>query len=259
MITSTSNAQVKQIIALQSKRSERRRQRQFVIEGVNLVNDALTEGVPIAQVYYTEDFSQSSEGYGLLEEVGRAGASLIPVNPAVMRAMSDTETPQGILAVLPATFSSIPSSPNFVLVVDGISNPGNLGTLMRSAAAARVPLLIATPGTVDLLNPKVLRGAMGAHFRLPFHELAWDEVTALLVDHTIYLADSNAGEPYYAVDWCSSCALIVSEEAHGPSQEAKQTAHQIVTIPMPGSMESLNVAMAGTVLLFEMVRQRTAR
>ncbi|NDJ54017.1 MAG: RNA methyltransferase [Chloroflexi bacterium] len=255
MITSLSNDRVKRVRALQSRRSARRKVNQFVIEGSRLLDEAVKANIPIVEVYYTESFAESDDGVSLLEAVSVQGAAALSVDEAVMIDMSDTKTPQGILAVLPFLALPAPDQTAFALIVDGISDPGNLGTIMRSAVAAGVPLMITTSGTVDLYNPKVLRGAMGAHFYLATQQLSWPGIANRLDQHAIFVADSYEGAAYYQIDWTQPCALIVSEEAHGASQEARATAHAAITIPMIGPVDSLNVAMASSVLLFERVRQ----
>lgn len=259
MITSTTNSRIKHVIGLQSRRHARRKANQFVIEGVRLIREAAVTSVPVEQVFYTPTFASSPDSPALLDQLSQRGAVLMAVDDAVMAAMSDTETPQGILAVLPLLSLEPPEDTTFALVVDGVSNPGNLGTLMRSAAAAGVQLMIITAGTVDPTNPKVVRSAMGAHFRLPIQQLSWEGVASRLSGHTLFLASISSGAPYYDVDWNQPCALIVSEEAHGPSEGALRQAHAFVTIPMPGRTESLNVAMATSILIFEMVRQRALK
>ncbi|HEC21612.1 MAG TPA: RNA methyltransferase [Chloroflexi bacterium] len=257
MITSLNNERVKRVRALQSKRQARRKANRFVLEGPRLAREALLAGAPVEEVFYTEEFAAAPEGASLLGELGQRGATLLLVAGPVMQAMSDTQTPQGILAVLPIVGPEAPSDFSYALVIDGVRDPGNMGGIMRTAAAAGVPLMIVTGGTVDLTNPKVVRSAMGAHFRLPVQYLSWEGIMSRLADHAIFLAEAGHGAPYFQVDWTQRCALIVSEEAHGPSERARQAAHAPVTIPMPGQMESLNVAIATGILLFEMVRQRS--
>lgn len=257
MITSPSNERVKRVRALQQKRRARLKAARFVIEGTNLIREAVVTGTAVEEVFYTEAFAGSPEGISLLEDLSRLGASFHVVDDPVMQVMSDTVTPQGILAVLPTPQLSPPDDLPFALIIDRIADPGNMGTVMRAAAGAGVPLMIVTTGTVDLTNPKVIRSAMGAHFRLPVRHLSWEGIAHHLAEHVIFLAESSSGAPYFNVDWRQRCALIVSDEAHGPSEEARQLAHAYVTIPMPGGIESLNVATATGILLFEMVRQRT--
>lgn len=255
MITSLSNERVKEVKALQAKRRAREKARRFVIEGTRLVREAADSPAQIIEVFYTEDFATSAEGQPLIDALSARGPSLSAVSEAVMQAMSDTETPQGILAVAAVPELPSPADFSFALVCDAISDPGNLGTIMRAAASAAVPQLIVSGGTVDPYNPKVVRAAMGAHFRLPIQQLSWPGIEERLAGRAIFLADIGTGAAYHDVDWTQPCALIVSDEARGPGEEARRLAHARVTIPMPGGMESLNVAMATTVLLFEWVRQ----
>jgi TrmH family RNA methyltransferase len=256
MISSTSNERVKRIISLQTRRHARRKANELVIEGTRLVREALLARMPVSEVFYTTEYAADADGQQLLDGLSGLGAMLSGVSSPVMQAMSDTQTPQGILAALPVPALEPPDNPDFALVVDAVADPGNLGTIMRTAAAAGVPLMIITSGTVDPTNPKVVRSAMGAHFRLPIRHLSWPGIAGLLSQHVIFMAGIGGGAPHYQVDWTQPCALVVSGEAHGPSDEARRTAHAYVTIPMPGGMESLNVAMAAGILLFEMVRQR---
>jgi len=255
MITSLDNERVKRVRALQSRSRTRQKEEHFVIEGPKLVEEAAS-GAPIDEVFYSETFASSPDGRTLLDQLSTQGASLMVVDDPVLAAMSDTRTPQGILAVLPFLKLLPPEESTFALIIDRISDPGNMGTIMRAAAAAGVPLMYMTAGTVDLTNPKVIRSGMGAHFHLPVRYASWEGIANQLSDHVIFLAEVSGGAPYFKVDWSQPCALIVSEEGHGASKEAERIAHARVTIPMPGGFESLNVAMATSILLFEMVRQR---
>lgn len=255
MITSLSNDRVKQVVALQSRRQARYKAGRFVVEGHRLLQETLLANIPAEEVFYTDAYASAPDALALLDGLSGLGAMLTQVDDSVMQAMADTETPQGIVGVLPLLELPIADELNFVLVVDAVSDPGNMGTIMRAAAAAGVQLLVTTAGTVDVFNPKVVRSAMGAHFRLPIRHRSWEGVATLLDGCVMFLASSAGGAPYYDVDWTQRSALIVSDEAHGASPEALQTAHAHLTIPMPGGMESLNVAMATSILLFERVRQ----
>ncbi len=259
MITSPNNERVKAVRALQTRRRAREKAGRFVVEGARLLREAIRVGARVAEVFYTEAYAASPEGRDLLGALSERGAFLAAVDERVMVEMSDTQTPQGVLAVLPLPRLEPPEDVSFALVVDAVSDPGNLGTIMRAAASAGVPLLIAASGTVDLTNPKVVRSAMGAHFRLPVERLSWEGIAARLEGRAIFLADVGTGVPYTRVDWTQPCALIVGGEARGPGDAAARLAHARVTIPMPGGMESLNVAMAASILLFEAVRQRSER
>jgi RNA methyltransferase, TrmH family len=256
MITSLDNERVKRVKALQSRSRARRNDERFVIEGLKLVQEAVNAEAEVDEAFYTEDFAGTDEGRAMLDRLSGLGASLMAVDDPVMKAMSDTPAPQGVLAVLPTLKLEAPEDATFALIIDGVSDPGNMGTIMRAAAAAGVPVMYIAAGAVDITNPKVLRSGMGAHFRLPVKYASWDGIANQLEDHVIFLAEAEGGAPYFNVDWTQPSALIVSEEAHGASADAIRIAHARITIPMPGGMESLNVAMATSVMLFEMVRQR---
>jgi TrmH family RNA methyltransferase len=174
-----------------------------------------------------------------------------------MKALADTVSPQGVLSVVPFVELAPPPSLSLGLVVDRLRDPGNLGSIFRSANAAGVEQVILAPKTVDPYNPKVVRGAMGAHFRLPIVALSWPEIAETLVGVRVLLADVRAERAYYEVDWTQPSALIVGGEAHGASPEAAGLAAATITIPMHGGAESLNAAMAASVILFEAARQRS--
>ncbi|MFQ6014566.1 MAG: TrmH family RNA methyltransferase [Anaerolineae bacterium] len=253
MITSTANEKVKYARSL-LRRRVRQQERHFVIEGARLIQEALRAGVQPALVFYVRAWAEDPDK-------GRLLASLTTnsflVSEGVMKFLSPTVTPQGLLAVLPFVEIPLPHELSLVLVVDGLRDPGNLGTILRSAEAAGVDEVITTHGTVDLYNPKVVRGAMGAHFRLPVAtDQSWSEIEEKLKGWPVVLADPGAAKPYYEVDWTVPTALIIGGEAYGPGAEATRLADAAVTIPMHGATESLNAAMAASIILFEAARQR---
>lgn len=222
-------------------------------EGANLAREIVASQTPIESVFYTESFATNN--IDLLDSLSGLTNAMLPVSDPVMTSMSGTRTPQGVMAVLPFLKLDPPSNMPFALVIDRVSDPGNMGAVMRAAAGAGVPLMMVTAGTVDLTNPKVVRSAVGAHFRLPIQYLSWEGIASRLSNHVIFLADPSGGAPYHQVDWTQPCALIVSDEAHGPGDEARRLAHAQVTIPMPGGIESLNLATAASILIFEWARQ----
>ncbi len=255
-ITSTANKKVKYVRSLYRRRV-RHRERHFVIEGLRLVEEALKAGVVPALAFFTPDLSDSQRGRELLAVIEDLPGECFVVTDKVMRALSDTVSPQGILAVVPFLELPLPENPWLVLVVDRVRDPGNLGTILRSAEAAGASQVILTPTTVDVYSPKVVRGAMGAHFYLPIATgVSWSEMAEALEDRQILLAEAKGDKIYYEVDWTKPSALIVSSEAEGASQEAKRLATERIVIPMQGKAESLNVAVAASVILFEAARQR---
>jgi len=160
-----------------------------------------------------------------------------------------------------AAANSIFNLQSLCLICDRISDPGNLGTLLRTSAAANVDAVLLSPDTVEAFNPKVVRAGMGAHFHLPIDSLSWAEIKERTTNLKIYLADAQHGirtKQYDLVNWVQPCALIISSEADGASDEAKAIAQESVYIPMQRNVESLNAAVAGSIILFEAVRQRKA-
>jgi len=258
VITSPANQHVKRIRSLASDRHERRRERMLVLEGVRLVADALESGATLTLTLYAPDQLQlTPAGAALLQKLRYLPASY-EATPQVVAAASDTVHPQGVVAL--ASWPRVaPGKPGLLLVIDAVQDPGNLGTLLRSAEAVGVAQVLCSVGTVDLYAPKVVRSAMGAHFRLAMEQdLSWDAIGERLasVDH-VYAADPEARMPYYAADWRQPSALLVGNEAHGLSDAARRLATKQIAIPMRGGTESLNVAVAASVILFEALRQRT--
>lgn len=257
MITSTQNPKLKLVRGLLGGPKERRETGAFVAEGVRLVEEALAAGWPFRFALYSPELTR--RGHELVDKLSAAGVDLEPVSENLMQTISETETSQGILAVLSLTNLPIPNLPTFILIPDSIRDPGNLGSLLRTAAAAGVQAVFLPPETTDAFAPKVVRAGMGAHFRLPIISLSWDEIRRIAdsLDLTLYMAEAEGEQTGWEADFRRPLALIVGGEAEGASQEARKSANRQVRIPMPGSAESLNAAIAGAILMFEIVRQRT--
>jgi RNA methyltransferase, TrmH family len=253
MITSTHNPRIQWVRKLQEHPPLRQSEGVFVIEGVRLVEEAVRAGWQPSLVLYTPDLSQRG-----LEIIRSLSSSILEeVSPAVMRSASDTQTPQGLLAVMVQRVLPLPAALDFVLVLDAIRDPGNLGTILRTAVAAGTQGVILAPDCVAPFSPKVLRSAMGAHFRLPVLVLEWSEIEALLDPGVkIYLSDVGDSLLYTQVDFRSPAALIIGGEAQGAGTEAHRLAQERIHIPMAPGVESLNAAAAAAVLMFEVVRQR---
>lgn len=255
MITSSQNQKIKLVHALQGRSRERHEQSAFLAEGVRLVEEALATSWPFRFALYSGGLS--GRGQKLVEKIKGTGCEVEEVAPNLLQSISETETAQGIVAVLSLVDLPMPASPNFLLILDQIRDPGNIGTLIRTAAAAGVQAIILSPETTDAFAPKVVRAGMGAHFRLPIYTLDWQEIQRICkqANLQVFLADM-AGQSCWKTDLSAPLALIVGGEAKGASQEAKKMANTFVRIPMPGRLESLNAAVAGAVLMFEVIRQR---
>lgn len=259
MITSSKNPKIQWVRSLQSRSRQRHDAGAFVIEGVRLVEEALAAGYKAQLVLYSDDLNP--RGHNLVKTFESQGASVDHVSPKVMRAASDTDTPQGILVVLPLLSKPPHGALNLVLIPEAVRDPGNLGTMLRTAEAAGVDSVFLPGGTVDAYAPKVLRAAMGAHFRLPIINAKWETIRSRISSESlkVFLADANDGEVYTQADLSGPLALVVSGETEGPSNEALDLTDVHLHIPMPGGAESLNVAIAAGILLFEVVRQRSLR
>jgi len=259
VITSTKNPKIKEIRALQSRARTRREIGAFVVEGVRLAEEAVAAGWMPKLCLYTGDIRE--RGMALVSRLKEQDAPIEEVAPHVMEAASDTQSPQGILLVLPMQSLTLPEKLDFMLIADQVRDPGNLGTLLRSAAAAGVQAVVLSGKCVDVFSPKVLRGAMGAHFRIPILTLGYDEIRAIGEKHQLNLMVAAAGQGavYSEADFHQPMALVIGGEAEGHSPSLRETADGFIHIPMPGGSESLNTAAAGAIILFEIVRQRKIR
>jgi len=272
LISSPSNKRIQWLHSLHQAKG-RQEAGAFLLEGPHLLEAALDAHVrPLLIVYDPEDMSRSEEGVRLMGRIGQAAASAVEVltaTPAAIERASETRTPQGLVAAV-ALEDVAPEKVRarrrgrmrpIVLVVDSLSDPGNLGTLLRTALAADADEALLSAGCTDPSAPKVVRAGAGAHFLLPIRAgLAWEEIAKRLrgspAVHQILLAEADATTPYFAADLAARTGLIVSNEAHGPSAGASKLATKRIAIPMYNKVESLNAAVAGSVILFEAARQR---
>jgi len=233
---------------------ERREANAFAVEGVRLVEEAVNAGCKFQFALYSDGLSE--RGNNLLNRLKAKNIEVDEVAGDLLQKLSDTETPQGILGVLEFNPLSIPEHLDFVLIPDQIRDPGNLGTLLRSAAATSVQAILFPPETTDAFAPKVLRAGTGAHFHMPIQSLTWEEIKTQTNGMDIYIADMD-GTSCWEIDLHKPLALVIGGEAEGASDEANRLANGKICIPMAGNVESLNAGVAGSVLMFEVVRQRT--
>ncbi len=255
VIASSSNPGIKMVRSLQ-RRKYRQQERAFIVEGVRAVNDVLATGMSPASLYLREDVDPLAVP-DLPDDV-----PVRHVTRQVFDVLTDTAHPQGVLAVVPmldeAELPDVATHP-LVMILDGVRDPGNMGTLIRSAAGAGVDHVVIGPECVDVYHPRAVRAAMGAHFRIPFSHLAWDDLAPYLANFDVVgVADAHGETEYDIVGWTSSAAMIVGGEAFGPSSRAYDSATLRVSIPLSNGVESLNAGVAGSLLAFEAARQRRA-
>ena len=260
VITSRQNPKIKWIKSLTAHRQERDRSNTFVVEGVRLIEEAYNSGFIPELVLFSKNLS--SRGSQLVDKYKQKSQEVYEISQDVLNSISDTENSQGLMAVFQKKQLPIPPDADFILVADGIHDPGNLGTILRTAHAAGTQAVILTPGSVDVFSPKVLRAGMGAHFYLPIHILEWDQITERFNQisgqaMSYYLATSDNGKAYWKPDFNKPTAIIIGSEADGASIWAHQIANEYLTIPISQNTESLNAAIAAGIILFEVVRQRS--
>lgn len=261
MIRSLQNEQVKYVASLQRHKAREEAQL-FVVEGWRIVEEAVLRNAQIKKIFVCSE-RETREWQFLHKMLCERSIPFEEVDQRVLRKMCATEEPQGILAVVRQTtytWSDLQIDRNSVLLIlDGIQDPGNLGTILRTALASGVHYVCLTPGTVDLYNPKVLRSTMGAIFSLvllPGHQP--EDILAFCRDRglSVFMGDIQGNSVYHTRLSEGPLALVVGNEGNGPSPIFRSADVQCVTIPMAQDVESLNVAIATGILLYEIVRQR---
>lgn len=259
VIRSSANPLIKRIRSLQ-RRKTRYQERAFVVEGVRAVADLLTAGARPDVIALREDAIDQV----FLQELDEKGLLWRTVDVRLFESLTDQPHPQGVLAVVPmlehvtaGTAIRDAERTPLTLLLDGVRDPGNLGTLLRSAAGAGVDYVYLSPDTVDPYNPRTVRAAMGAHFRVRFSPITLSMISDVLSSaHTVGLAEADGDVDYDAVDWTNSAVIIVGGEANGASPLVREMAPMKVRIPLASDVESLNAAVAGSLLVFEAARQR---
>ena len=276
IISSKDNKKIRYIRSLLEKGNIRKKSKAFVVEGIKLVDEALEYGkvleVVCSESLYGEIISGDLSGNRLLAENDKnitsyvkKGSSLLVVSDMVFKSMSETKTPQGILAVvempdyglLDKGFLEQAYTKNGkikLLVLEDTADPGNLGTIMRTAEAAGVTGVIMGKGTVDIFNPKVVRSTMGSIFRLPFVYV--EDVKATIKELkkmgiSFYAAHLKGKKSYKDIKYSDKSAILVGNEARGLSNEVAEFADNYVIIPMSGKVESLNAAVAAALMMYE--------
>lgn len=237
------------------RRKARERHGLFVAEGVRAVEELLASGLDVHGVLAAPLLHDDPRGSALLALAGSRGIRTVELTGPELASAAGTESPQGILAIgrIPAhALGELPGGDGTRLVVlDAIQDPGNAGTILRTAAALGAAGVVALPGTVDLWNPKVVRSAMGASFRLPTLVSSLDELMAQLRDSRteLWAADAH-GEPVGVTAPPAALAIAVGNEGAGLTPGLLERADRLVSIPIAPSVESLNVAVAAGILLY---------
>ena len=253
-ITSIKNDKVKYLRKLYQKKYRKERS-QFILEGLRLIRGAYKSGADLESIFLTSDYfnQHKSEAFLINNE-----EKLIFVSDSLISEIADTANPQEVIAIVnePQTKKEEVLSKEYILVLDQIQDPGNMGTIIRTAAAAGFQSIIISKGSVDVFNLKVLRSTVGAIYSIPFiKDVDQKELKELLTskDKNIYAADLNTDQQYNQINYNKPLALIIGNEGSGIRRGLLNIADQKVKIPLKGNIESLNAGVAAGVIMFKIL------
>lgn len=256
MITSIANPQVKELLQLQKKSKVRNEKGVFIVEGVKMFQEAPRDR--IEKVYLSESFEKKRG-----KEMDLSGLPVEALSDKVFSHVSDTKTPQGILCLVKQKkvdlSEMLEKTTPFLMVLDNLQDPGNLGTIVRTAEGAGVTGIIMSRDTVDIYNPKTIRSTMGSVYRMPFFYV--EDILEFLEDLRgqgirTYAAHLDGANNYDEENYREACAFLIGNEGNGLRDEVAKKADIWIKIPMCGQVESLNAAIASSILMYEVSRQR---
>ena len=256
MITAASNQRVKNLINLIQKAKARREQDVFITEGIKMFLEADPD--KIKEVYVSQSFYEKGVAREKIEQ-----CNYEILSDELFKKVSDTQTPQGILCVMKQYHYELEDlflkENPLLLILEDIQDPGNLGTMVRTAEGAGVDGIIMTKGTVDIYNPKTIRSTMGSVYRMPF--LYTEDLLDLMKELQkkgvkIYAAHLQGRQFYHEMDFKGATAFLIGNEGNGLKDETADAADIYMKIPMQGQVESLNAAVASVILMYEAARQR---
>jgi len=238
------------------RRKAREREGVFVVEGIRAVEELLRSSLVVRGLLVAPKLIDSPRGVALVESAKAKGVEVADVDEKEFRSAAETESPQGIVAIAETplrSLASLPASgPLRLLLLDAVQDPGNVGTIIRTAAALGAHATIALPGSVDVWNAKVVRSAMGAHFHHPAFHATWEDVQAFLVRTSTPLWAADADGVTITDRGPARLALAVGNEGGGLSPAIRAAADRVISLPITTMVESLNVAVATGILLYEL-------
>ena len=259
MITSTANSRIRELVKIKKSAKERAEREVFLVEGPKMFRE-IPEG-KLVEAYASESFLNSGAGRELLQETQTDAEA---VSDRVFEYLSDTRSPQGILAVVSQFHYSEPEllgtkTPALMLVLENLQDPGNLGTIIRTAEAAGVTGIVLSRGCADLTSPKVTRSTMGSIFRVPFiysDNLEMEILALKKKKVSLFAAHLQGSVEAYSETYTGPTAFLIGNESRGLTENTAKLADKAIRIPMHGQVESLNAAVASSILLYEACRQR---
>lgn len=259
MITSLNNQQLKHIHLLQNKSKVRKKEKSFVIEGMKMFEESRLEG-NLIKSYFSETFYNNKKKE---DPDYFSGLSYEIIQDSIFNKVSDTFTPQGVLAIVSQPIYNIKDllkeAETTLLLLENLQDPGNLGTIVRTAEGAGFTGIILSKDSVDMFNSKVIRSTMGAIYRMPFVYVENFEGTLKEVINnkiTIYAAHLEGEHNYDEVAYPKNCGILIGNEGNGLKESTLQYVDTLIKIPMEGKVESLNAAVASAIIMFEVARQR---
>lgn len=248
IITSKDNEIIKNIKKLKEKKY---RLDTYIVEGIKMVKEAISENQEIELIAIREDFKIDFDTKKI---------KIVTISNKISNDISDVKTPQGILAVIKKNQNNqIETNSDYILALDSLQDPGNMGTIIRTADSANINQIIINKTTVDPYSPKVIRSTMGAIYRTNIIEV--EDLKATLKEmkskgFQIITTDLKATQSIYDINYNNKTVVVIGNEANGVSQEILQTADKKVIIPMLGKTESLNASIAASIMIYEYVRQK---
>ena len=248
IITSKDNEIIKNIKKLKEKKY---RLDSYIVEGIKMVKEAINENQEIALIAIREDFKIDFDTKNI---------KTVTISNKIFNDISDVKTPQGILAIIKKNQNNqIETNSNYILALDSLQDPGNMGTIIRTADSANINQIIINKTTVDPYSPKVIRSTMGAIYRTNIIEVEDLKTTLKEIQSKgfqIITTDLKATQSIYDINYNNKTVVVIGNEANGVSQEILQTADKKVIIPMLGKTESLNASIAASIMIYEYVRQK---
>jgi len=259
-ITSTSNSLYKEVKSLNQKKF-REEKGEYLIEGIRFIDEAIKENAPIKSFFISEKVSKVKGGDELLKRILATNIPLYEISEHLLEGICDTENSQGVVAIIPIKkydIEKVLSNAKKLLILETIQDPGNMGTIIRTADAAGFDGVIALKGCVDIYNSKVLRSTMGSIFHIPVvTQVEMAEAIEQIKRNNLkaFAAHLNGKKSIYEANMSNGGVILIGNEANGLSDELTSYADELVKIPMPGKAESLNASIASALFMYEMVRQ----
>lgn len=261
-ITSSKNPLIKEIKSLY-RRKERWKSKLFIIEGIKIIEEAISNNVTLRNIVYTDKLLSTNDGMDFFRKVEKVyNIAYVPEN--IFSEICDTENPQGIIGIAEFDVKEVENifkiNTPLLLYLDGVQDPGNMGTIIRTADAFKISGIILGDGCVDPYNPKVIRATMGSIFRIPLYFIKeiYPYISKFNNNNVKIVATSLEGSiPVYDADFKEGSLVIIGNESKGVDKKLLDISSNLIKIPMPGEAESLNAGVAASIIMYEAMKQRS--